>query len=104
VRSLTGASTQSLECRDLKHSWRWRTDFFDLKEGGKIVSVFRSLECSRCLTIRYDEYSYPHMNKVRSSYGYQPGYHISGGHVPVSDVRRELYNRRKSTNRRKKAS
>lgn len=100
---LSDASDKALACRDLKHAWTWATDFVDVKDGGKIVSVIRALSCSRCGTIRYDEFGLPSMNKVRTSYTYQQDYHIFGGHIPVNEVRQELYARkRQPSNRRKK--
>lgn len=96
MRRLENVSENYLECRDLKHSWTWATDFVDYKDGGKIVSVTRALRCTRCRTVRYDEYSAKTMEKVRGSYSYPDGYHITGGHLPVPEVRRELYLRHKA--------
>lgn len=90
---LSNIKEEYLECRDLKHAWTWSTDFVDYKDDGKVVSVIRALQCSRCRTIRYDEYAPKTFDKIRSRYSYPGEYHIPGDPVRMNEVRKELYAR-----------
>jgi hypothetical protein len=97
-QSLGDSEGRFLECRDLKHSWIWLSDFMPYKVGKKVVSMTRVVECTRCGSTRFDEFSLPHMEKIDSKYYPTLGYRIVGrkGHVPVSEVRREILARQKS--------
>jgi hypothetical protein len=97
-QSLSDSEDRFLECRDLKHSWSWLNDFQPYRSGKKIVSMTRVVECTRCGSTRFDEFSMPTMEKVGSKYYPTPGYRIVGfkGYVPVSAVRREILARQKA--------
>jgi len=98
-------SDTHLECRDFKHAWKWESDFTPVKDpdSKKIVSMWRILKCIRCGTKRYDEYGLPSMERIKSVYYYADGYQIVGsiGHIPVSDVRKEILSRYKRYKREK---
>jgi hypothetical protein len=88
-----------LQCRDLHHAWKWENDgFVPVKGEGsrKVVSLQRILLCIRCGTRRYDEYTLPDMQMLKSSYEYVEGYqmHNTGkGRVRVAEIRHEIYRR-----------
>lgn len=91
---LTGAEKTHLVCRDLMHAWQWTTDLIPHRIDRKVVEVTRVLACLRCETQREDTYRVPTFERLKSRYVYPDGYLIhQGGHVPVSDVRREVYAR-----------
>jgi hypothetical protein len=92
---LSDSTNDYLQCRDFGHAWRWITDFVPFKSEGKVVAMTRTLECLRCGSTRYDEYSVPSMTKIRTLYAYSEGYRLVGhkGHVPISEVRMEIINR-----------
>jgi len=94
---LVEASDDYLQCRDLMHAWKWVTDFAPHREERKITAMTRTLVCMRCGTERHDEYELPSFIKTKSTYSYPEDYRMVGfkGHVPVAEVRRELYGRLK---------
>jgi hypothetical protein len=94
---LTVADPIHIQCRDLKHAWTFATDIIPQREEGsrKITSITRVLQCIRCGTERHDEYSVPSFERLHSHYTYVEGYLLPGthGHIPVSEVRAEMYRR-----------
>lgn len=91
---LTGTSKTHLVCRDLMHAWQWQTDLVPHRIDRKVVEVTRLLSCLRCATTREDTYRVPTFERIKSRYIYPDGYLVhQGGHVPVQDVRREVYTR-----------
>jgi hypothetical protein len=89
-----------LQCRDLHHAWKWENDFIPQKgEGRKFVSVTRILLCIRCGTRRYDEYTLPDMQTLKTSYEYVDGYQMHNtkkGRIRVAEIRHEIYRRLKA--------
>lgn len=91
---LDNATNTHLVCRDLMHAWSWQTDLVPHRIDRKVVEVTRMLACLRCAALREDTYKVPTFERVKSRYIYPDGYLVQGrGHVPVQDVRREVYHR-----------
>jgi hypothetical protein len=93
---LGDSSNFYLKCRDLMHAWKWENDFLLVKdEDRKTVGMKRTLSCMRCGTVRIDEFSLPDMEKIKSGYIYPENYRITGfkGHIPVSEIRKEIVTR-----------
>jgi len=94
---LTDAEKTHLVCRDLMHAWEWTTDLIPHREDRRITTVTRVLACLRCETQREDTYRVPTFERLKSRYVYPEGYLVhQGGHVPVADVRREVWGRMSS--------
>jgi hypothetical protein len=94
VIDLSHADKEHLVCRDLMHAWSFLTDMTPHREERKITTVTRILSCLRCETQREDTYRVPTFERVRTRYVYPEGYLVhQGGHVPVQDVRREVWHR-----------
>lgn len=88
-------STESLECRDLRHSWKHYDDRLleRSKKKWSLVRIERTLECERCGTQRIDQYivSKLHVEKVNSKYRYPEGYIVKGGEMNVEKARVMLF-------------
>lgn len=82
----------SMECRDLRHSWEPVGDVILIEEMGQVRHFSRTLECSRCDTLRVDEYKISNFSlaRVRSHYQYPEGYTIRGG-IKIADVRFRMF-------------
>lgn len=80
------------ECRDLRHSWERTGDVVLIEQQGQVKHFARTLQCSRCETVRTDEYkiSMVSVARVRSRYSYPDGYRVPGG-VKVADVRFAMF-------------
>lgn len=90
--SADGLSVSS-ECRDLRHSWERTGDVVLLKQQGLVRHFARHLTCTRCETVRTDEYliNRTSVARVRTRYSYPDGYRVPGG-IKVADVRFALFN------------
>lgn len=90
---LSDSANEHLQCRDFGHAWKWVTDFKKVRGvNDKPALLTRQVTCMRCGTIRNDEYKYPSMEKVKSTYIYAEGYRVVGykGHITVAEVRQEI--------------
>jgi hypothetical protein len=76
-------SSVSFECRDIRHLWQRGKDEILARNNDKmrLVSLQRTLDCSRCGTQRIDRYviSRMHVEKYYTRYVYPKGYQIKGG-------------------------
>jgi hypothetical protein len=93
-RGLTGVPDNYLLCRDLLHAWDVVSDFHITDHN----SIERTLQCSRCSTIRYDSFSTSQdgLVKDRSRYSYPQDYQLKNvprGVKPGVFVRGELFKR-----------
>lgn len=69
-----------LDCRDMGHAWE-RANDTTRSEEGSVVSFTRSLRCTRCRTIRKDEYrvNAGEIQRRKAGYAYPEGYIVKGG-------------------------
>ena len=76
-------STVSFDCRDIRHLWQRGKDEILARNNAKVrlVSLQRTLTCSRCGTERIDRYviSKMHVEKYYTRYVYPKGYTVKGG-------------------------
>lgn len=98
ITALGEQSDTFLACRDMRHAWQWQTDYTPSTVGAgrkARATVVRSLICTRCKTVRYDEYALPDFDRVKSTYTYPDNYVTKGhtGHIPVASVRGEIVSR-----------
>ena len=95
--------TTNLECRDLMHAWSHQTDFQVERTKGKLSSVRRILQCSRCGALQLDHYELPSFVRLSSKYVYPDNYLMPGhkGRIVVADIRREILRRFLSEQRKK---
>lgn len=79
-------------CRDLRHAWEAAGDNVLIEHQGQVRHFARSLECSRCGTVRVDEYkiSMVSIARVRTRYVYPENYRVPGG-IKVADVRFAMF-------------
>jgi hypothetical protein len=79
-------------CRDIRHSWKSVGDNVLIEQQGQVRHFSRALECSRCETVRVDEYKISRVSiaRVRTRYFYPQDYRIPGG-VKVADIRFLLF-------------
>jgi len=82
----------SITCRDLRHSWERSGDHVLIEQKGQVRHFSRTLECSRCETLRIDEYTMSSFSlaRVRSRYKYPEGYQVPGG-LPTEKARFILF-------------
>lgn len=84
-------SDEALMCRDLRHSWRLSDQRVT---GGPLV---RELVCSRCGTVRRDEFSWPGLWLLRSTYTYPDDYCFAPQAEPrnlrIRDIRKHWFER-----------
>lgn len=75
---LYNASDNIIDCRDIGHDWR-RTHKRFLTEGSGTDAVFRrELQCSRCLTIKWNRFHRLTLELLGSGYQYAEGYQAKG--------------------------
>lgn len=95
-----------LDCRDLGHAWERSNDTTKTTRGA-VTRFTRTVQCSRCSTIRKDEYQVGDtIYRRKGGYTYPPGYVVKGGMtrgearmllwMPRVEVAGDLMERRKS--------
>ena len=79
-------------CRDIRHAWEPAGDNVLIEQQGQVRHFARSLQCSRCETVRVDEYKISRVAiaRVRTRYWYPENYRVPGG-IKVADVRFALF-------------
>lgn len=89
---MSGRSTLSYECRDLRHAWDHTNDVIGKTRKGDIKSFDRVLTCLRCGVVRIDTFlvGARWIAKQKSRYKYPEDYHIKGG-ISLPEVRYALF-------------
>lgn len=87
---MSAFDSRYLECRDLGHAWERASDVVRTVEGG-VRSFKRVLQCTRCKTLRKDEFRVTDSVSPKGrQYAYPKGYVVKGG-LSRSDARMLLF-------------
>lgn len=86
AKALAALPDKWVACRDMRHAWDVLNNFHLVPDfqvpGGKKINVFhRDLLCSRCGTVRREDYqalSTGALDKVNQDYVYPEGYQMRG--------------------------
>jgi hypothetical protein len=83
-RALEEMPDDYIECRDFGHAMRHVAQWWTQKARGRVTEICRQAKCIRCGTYRLTYYTYPHMERVGSTYQHAPGYlvNLGKGRVP----------------------
>jgi hypothetical protein len=93
-KDVSQLSDEGLLCRDLRHAWKWKSDFNLLKQGPRVVAIEREVECDNCATVRHETISVKTGARIKVKYYYPEGYRIPGtGRIHSTEVRVEWMRR-----------
>lgn len=69
-----------LDCRDMGHAWERASDIVKERGDDGVLRFSRVLRCSRCTTMRRDEFVVGDVVKPKGrGYTYPKGYQVKGG-------------------------
>jgi hypothetical protein len=95
--ALAGMPSAGFACRDMMHAWTPHHQYY-LAEDAHGPYIGRTLQCTRCETLRHEKYTVENdtLLKESQSYEYPEGYILTGipqGQKPRRMIAQELYKR-----------